>query len=528
MTAMTHGALRTWRGAIGLTALAGGAAVIVGCLLPWAEIFAGLVGVAGTRGLNGRLLAGAGVLIAGAAAWQLIRGGTVSRWVAGVAGAGVLGYAAWLLMRLSATLRSLGGDSMMAVRGGPGLWLVAAGGLAAFATLFLPASAQSQLVARRPGAGLAAWAADRDAAGPRRWLQAGLGAIWLLDAALQFQPFMFGRGFVTSVLMPAGMGSPAIVSGAVTGAGQLIEPHAALANAVFATVQLLLGLGLLWRRTARAALAGTIAWALAVWFLGEGLGGLLSGSASPVTGAPGAALLYALVAVLAWPPRPGAPDPGPGTSHSGTPHSGTSHSGTPDRRSPGRRSPGRRARLAWAVLWASFALLMLQPQVRAPGALRAAISGQAAGEPRWIAAIDHWAASAAGGSGLGVSVVLAAVFAVIAAGVLIPAAARPALIAGGLAALAMLVIGQDLGGIATGQGTDPGTGPLLILLAAACWPYRGTASAPAPAAARQERAQPEGAWPEGAQPEGAGPTEAGPAQTRPPAAPEHAVRPAAR
>jgi hypothetical protein len=486
MAAMTHGALRTWRGAIGLTALAGGVAVVTGCLLPWAEIFAGLVGVAGTRGLNGRLLAGAGLLIAGAAAWQLIRGGTVSRWVAGVAGAGVLGYAAWLLMRLSATLRSLGGDSMMAVRGGPGLWLVAAGGLAAFATLFLPASAQSELVARRPGAGLAAWAADRDAAGPRRWLQAGLGAIWLLDAALQYQPFMFGRGFVTSVLMPAGMGSPAVVSGAITGTSQLIEPHVAVANAVFATVQLMLGLGLLWRRTARAALAGTIAWALAVWFLGEGLGGLLSGSASPVTGAPGAALLYAVVAVLAWPPRPGAPEPDPGTLS--------------------RRSPGRRARLAWAVLWASFALLMLQPQVRAPGALRAAIGGQAAGEPRWIAALDHWAASAAGGSGPGLSIALAALFAAVAAGALIPAAVRPALIAGGLAALAMLVIGQDLGGIATGQGTDPGTGPLLILLAAACWPYR--AAAPAPAETR--------------------PAETRPAETRPAETRPSAVRPAGR
>ena len=46
------------------------------------------------------------------------------------------------------------------------------------------------------------------------------------------------------------------------------------------------------------ALAASIAWALAVWWLGEGLGGVLTGAASPVTGAPGAALLYALAAVL--------------------------------------------------------------------------------------------------------------------------------------------------------------------------------------------------------------------------------------
>jgi hypothetical protein len=29
----------------------------------------------------------------------------------------------------------------------------------------------------------------------RRALQRALGLIWLLDGALQFQPFMFGRGF---------------------------------------------------------------------------------------------------------------------------------------------------------------------------------------------------------------------------------------------------------------------------------------------------------------------------------------------
>ena len=33
--------------------------------------------------------------------------------------------------------------------------------------------------------------------------------------------------------------------------------------------------------------------------------------------------------------------------------------------------------------------------------------------------------------------------------------------------------GQNLGGVLTGQGTDPGTGPLLILLAIALWPEPG-------------------------------------------------------
>jgi hypothetical protein len=57
----------------------------------------------------------------------------------------------------------------------------------------------------------------------------------------------------------------------------------------------------LWRPTVKAALVGSVAWSLAVRWLGEGLGGLFTGTASPITGAPGAVLLYALIAVLAWP-----------------------------------------------------------------------------------------------------------------------------------------------------------------------------------------------------------------------------------
>jgi hypothetical protein len=63
----------------------------------------------------------------------------------------------------------------------------------------------------------------------------------------------------------------------------------------------LLGVGLLVRRTARVALAASIAWALGVWWLGEGLTGLASGQASLINGAPGSAFFYAVLAAAAWP-----------------------------------------------------------------------------------------------------------------------------------------------------------------------------------------------------------------------------------
>ncbi len=81
-----------------------------------------------------------------------------------------------------------------------------------------------------------------------------------------------------------------------------------LLNTIFATIQLLLGVGIAFRPTVRFALAASIAWSLGVWWFGEGLGGVLNGGADPLNGAPGAVILYALLAVLLWPAdRPGTP-----------------------------------------------------------------------------------------------------------------------------------------------------------------------------------------------------------------------------
>jgi hypothetical protein len=76
--------------------------------------------------------------------------------------------------------------------------------------------------------------------------------------------------------------------------------HMAAFNAVFASTQLLIAAGVFFRRTVKPALALSIVWALFVWWFGESLGGILTGS-TPLAGVPGAVLLYALMAVLLWP-----------------------------------------------------------------------------------------------------------------------------------------------------------------------------------------------------------------------------------
>jgi hypothetical protein len=102
-------------------------------------------------------------------------------------------------------------------------------------------------------------------------------------------------------------------------------------------------------------------------------------------------------------------------------------------------------------------------------------------EPGWLAWIDNHAASALSEHGLAVSIVLAVAFMIVALGIYLPW--RQARAAVGLALVLALVIwlAEGLGGIFTGSGTDPDSGPLLALLALVFWPL-------APTAADEERA----------------------------------------
>jgi hypothetical protein len=76
-----------------------------------------------------------------------------------------------------------------------------------------------------------------------------------------------------------------------------------------------------------------------------------------------------------------------------------------------------------------------------------------------------------------VTIGFAAAFALVAVGLLMPATVRAALVLAVIAALALWVTGEDFGGIVSGSGTDPNTGPLLVLIALAFWRYSRSATA---------------------------------------------------
>jgi hypothetical protein len=307
--------------------------------------------------------------------------------------------------------------------------------------------------------------AARAAADARRVLQLGLAGIWLLDGVLQYQSFMFSKAF-GQMLGATAAGNPGVIASPISWDARIVEHHTVALNAIFATTQLLIGLGIAWRPTVRLALGASIAWSLAVWWFGEGLGDVLSGGASPVNGAPGAVILYALLAVLLWP---------------------ADRDGTAVPPFAAARALGAQAaRALWLVLWLSLAYFALVPAAnRAPQALHDMIAGMTAGEPRWLAAIERNAAALVAHQGLAVSVVLAIALILIAVGVYLPAsAARGTLILAIVVSAVIWVVGEAFGAILAGGATDPNSGPLLLLLALAYWPAR-TAAVPRRAAAAE-------------------------------------------
>jgi hypothetical protein len=319
---------------------------------------------------------------------------------------------------------------------------------------FAVGGAAAQPVAGAPRAGEQGRLAVLDL---RRKLQLALAVLWLLDGILQYQPFMFSKAF-PQMLAGASSGNPAVIARPITWSATLITHHLVPVNAIFATIQLALGLGIAWRPTVKLALGASVAWALAVWWLGEGLGGVLAGTASPVDGAPGAVILYALLAILLWP-------------------------ADRDCRAPfvaGRAVGGRVARGLWLVLWASLAFFALQPAARAPRAISGMISGVAAGQPGWLAWIDDHAATALGRQGLLASIVLAVALVVVAVGPYLPARLARAAVVLAIVVAVVIWLAEGLGGLFTG-GTDPNSGPLLALLAVAFWPAVPSPAVPSPA-----------------------------------------------
>lgn len=135
----------------------------------------------------------------------------------------------------------------------------------------------------------------------QRILTLCLGGLWLLDGILQLQPAMFTGAFINTVLAPNLQSQPSVIAAIVAFGVQVFSGNIFLSNLLSAAIQLLIGALLLLplgNRTKRFALWLSIPWALIVWIFGEGFGILLTGNATFYTGAPGAVILYLILALF--------------------------------------------------------------------------------------------------------------------------------------------------------------------------------------------------------------------------------------
>ena len=226
----------------------------------------------------------------------------------------------------------------------------------------------------------------------QRILQVVLGLFWILDAALQFQPYMFSKNFVPTFVLANASGQPTVIHWAITNVGNFLAPHPAVWNSLFALTQLAIGVGLLFRRTVRPALALSFPYVLGVWVFGEGLGMVLTGSATALTGAPGSVLLYALIGLMAWPRRTEGREAPNGEAGADEP-AGVASSAAAQGLG-GAITP----LVVWTGFWVLSAVLFILPANRTRTSISSAITGMAPGNPHWYSRFlvttgNHFASS---------------------------------------------------------------------------------------------------------------------------------------
>jgi len=251
----------------------------------------------------------------------------------------------------------------------------------------------------------------------RRGIQIVLGLLWLLDGLLQFQPAMLTPKFAVDVIAPAGAGQPGFIAGPVGEVVRITLHQPVIMDVAFGLIQLALGAGILYARTARRALAASVAWALLVWYLGEGLGGLAGGSSSLLTGAAAA------------------------------------------------QRPPRWTAAAWAALWLGGAVLQLLPGRDTNASIAMSLAMNASGAPAWFARIGAHLAALVPGSGVSIVVDLVVLQVFVGLGAFRePRVRLAAVIVGCGLSLAYWMVGQGMGQPWSGLATDPNTAPLVVLL----------------------------------------------------------------
>jgi hypothetical protein len=313
----------------------------------------------------------------------------------------------------------------------------------------------------------------------QRGIQIALGLLWVLDGALQLQHQMFTSNFANQVIAPAAQGQPRFVSAPMNFGLHLFLHQPFVFNALFALTQLGIGVLILWKRTVREGLIVSVLWGLMVWIFGEGYGGIFSSHTLLLMGAPGAVIIYVILALAVMPPK--------------------------DKEEKPHHKPQIAYWLVfvWLILWVGGGVYQLLPGQDTTADVSSMIAGNADGAPGWLSSLDNHVANdiknlgaththpetdaemhmtshqMAGMSSPAPTVTQTSnsylyilLFAVlqmaIGVGVLKGGITRKLAIALGIAlSVVFWFVGQSLGEYFTGLATDPNAAPLFVLLGVA-------------------------------------------------------------
>jgi cytochrome oxidase Cu insertion factor (SCO1/SenC/PrrC family) len=313
-------------------------------------------------------------------------------------------------------------------------------------------------------------AARQPEAPARRVLRVGFGLLWIVDGILQAQPGM-AVGLPSQVIKPTAQSSPPWVQHLVNWAGTTWSYHPIQSAAAAVWIQVGIGIWLLLASRGRLSqFAGlvSVGWGLVVWVFGESFGGIFAPGLSWLTGAPGAALCYAVAgALLALPAAAWC----------------SARTGAVMTRSFGVFLVGMAVLQAWPgrAFW--------QGEVHGqPGSLTSMVQSMAAlSQPSALAKLISSFGSFVRADGFAVNLV--AVLALGLTGVAF-VSRNPRIVRIGLIALAVFgfagwVLVQDLGFLG-GLGTDPNSMIPMLLLATASY----LALTPMPAAAGADETSP--------------------------------------
>ena len=295
----------------------------------------------------------------------------------------------------------------------------------------------------------------------RKALQRILGFLWLMDGLFQLQPLMFTGNMINNIMRPMLQGQPGFLEPSLQFIVNQTTVHLALVNVVIAVVQICLGLGflLLSDRWVKELVIASIVWALIVWYGGEGMSMLLTGTASILTGAPGAVLLYPLLGFAVYPRRKSDAAAQAGKVH--------------------LRYDGllTRAHLRWVLsgFWFFAALLQLQPNWWQPGQISqtiGAVTGQGGLDTVLVDPVLHRISDLTANIEIPLNIALIVVFLALGIGIAVTRREqlRGFLIASMVVSIIVWYCTEAFGMVLTGMATDFNSGLLVVVMALACWP----------------------------------------------------------